>query len=814
MTTTRPPASAAAPAVEPDSFPGWLTGVLIDSIMLTALGLRLIGIGELQVWGDGAYSVYLATLDLPSLLAHTAVDSHPPLYYLLLQRWLAIAGWTEISVRYLSVCAGVLAVALTFTLGRRLFNARVGLAAALWVAVSPFAVSFSRLPRMYAQMLCLSLLLMLLVEHAGRGKGERWLNPAIGVTAALLLYTHYYGLLPVAAATLYLLLTPGRKPSSLAARIARLWPVLAAGVAILPWLVFALGPSLAHTARTIANQPAPVGLPAFWLITWVGLHAGQLMPVKLALGATVAFGVFMVAGTIAALVRPPGEHSVATRARAAPGGWRFLAIWLLVPLVLASLVFVFFPQFGRIRFLLWLLPVYCILVAALVVRRPVLGAAIVGLGAVVLAASGVLTLQNEARVWESDARDLATVLQDQASDADAVVLQASWQIGYLRLHGPQPPPAYFGLEDVDKSDMEQILASHRLTWLGMYQTSAHDPAYPLESALDRAAARAESQELGPTRLTAYAAPIVPGAAPEVEFDGLFKLVGQSARPLDAVPGGAIVVTANWTATRQPDANYASFVHLVDLQGQGWAGRDAEPGDGQLPTSGWAVGMTRVENYLLSLPPTLPPGTYRLQAGWHATGSSEALPAQGKTFVDLGSVQIRAKKAPEGPARVVFGDRIGLDTVAVSRDSGERIQRESILTTDGPLVLSTLDGSYRRGEVLRIRLAWRSLAATPVDYTVFVHLARTDGRPAAQADGPPAEGRFTTSYWQAGDKILDEHLLVLPQDLTPGDYRLLAGLYSQPDLKRLVARGPWAAGVDAADLGVIRVAATASAASAP
>ncbi|HEU5122140.1 MAG TPA: hypothetical protein VFT59_04805 [Candidatus Saccharimonadales bacterium] len=57
-----------------------------------AMGVSL-GIGLMQsVWFDEAYSIILAKKPISELLYLTSIDTHPPLYYLLLKLWASIFG--------------------------------------------------------------------------------------------------------------------------------------------------------------------------------------------------------------------------------------------------------------------------------------------------------------------------------------------------------------------------------------------------------------------------------------------------------------------------------------------------------------------------------------------------------------------------------------------------------------------------------------------------------------------------------------------------------------------------------------------------
>ena len=55
---------------------------------------------------------------------------------------------------------------------------------------------------------------------------------------------------------------------------------------------------------------------------------------------------------------------------------------------------------------------------------------------------------------------------------------------------------------------------------------------------------------------------------------------------------------------------------------------------------------------------------------------------------------------------------------------------------------------------------------------------------AQSDGPPAGGLLPTYAWDPGEIVADPHNLWLPDRLAPGDYTLIAGLYTQPGVVRL------------------------------
>lgn len=98
-------------------------------------------------------------------------------------------------------------------------------------------------------------------------------------------------------------------------------------------------------------------------------------------------------------------------------------------------------------------------------------------------------------------------------------------------------------------------------------------------------------------------------------------------------------------------------------------------------------------------------------------------------------------------------------------------------------LSLLGYSIEQTRTLDITLFWR--AGQPQDdYTVFLHLLGPLGERWGQQDAPPGGGSYPTTAWTKGELILDRHPLPLQPGAPPGEYRLLVGLYTWPDLRRL------------------------------
>jgi hypothetical protein len=119
-------------------------------ILLIAAFLRFHNLGLQSFWNDEGNSYVQSTRTFFDIAANAARDIHPPGYYWLLAGWRLLVGESEFALRALSAFAGVLTVAFTYALGRRLHSAAAGLAAALLVALNTFSIYYGQETRMYA----------------------------------------------------------------------------------------------------------------------------------------------------------------------------------------------------------------------------------------------------------------------------------------------------------------------------------------------------------------------------------------------------------------------------------------------------------------------------------------------------------------------------------------------------------------------------------------------------------------------------------------------------------------------------------------
>ena len=94
-------------------------------------------------------------------------------------------------------------------------------------------------------------------------------------------------------------------------------------------------------------------------------------------------------------------------------------------------------------------------------------------------------------------------------------------------------------------------------------------------------------------------------------------------------------------------------------------------------------------------------------------------------------------------------------------------------------MSLLRADFGRPQVgadLNVVLYWQAASPIAQRYTVFTQVLNPAGQVVAQQDNPPVNGTAPTDTWQPGAVIRDPYRLALPNDLPPGAYQLIAGLY--------------------------------------
>jgi hypothetical protein len=99
-----------------------------------------------------------------------------------------------------------------------------------------------------------------------------------------------------------------------------------------------------------------------------------------------------------------------------------------------------------------------------------------------------------------------------------------------------------------------------------------------------------------------------------------------------------------------------------------------------------------------------------------------------------------------------------------------------------------------GGTLYLYLYWEPITAIYHDYKLFTQELNENVQIVAQHDKIAGAEAYPTSHWKAGAVVRDRFLLTVNPQATPGQYRLITGLYKpDPDMPRLLVHGENAEG---------------------
>jgi 4-amino-4-deoxy-L-arabinose transferase-like glycosyltransferase len=221
-------------------------------VLLTILALCWGGLtwnlDARSLWVDELASLRMVQGGPGDVVGAAAADVHPPLYFLAMSAWLRWAGTSDLALRWPSIAAGLVAVALMPGLARAVVGRRTAVPATLLLALAPAFVEFSRMARYYSLALALGTLsTWFFLKGIERNRWRDWL--AYGLAALALLYTFYPSGALLPAQWAFLGRSKRRKGAG-----ARWWLVaLGVGAAFLPWL-------LPVTARQVGTMSAGTGV--------------------------------------------------------------------------------------------------------------------------------------------------------------------------------------------------------------------------------------------------------------------------------------------------------------------------------------------------------------------------------------------------------------------------------------------------------------------------------------------------------------------------------------------------------------------------
>ncbi|HIQ06713.1 MAG TPA: hypothetical protein EYH31_13720 [Anaerolineae bacterium] len=751
-------------------------------LVLVGLALRLIQLNFQPLWWDEGYTVWFTTHPIPQMVALTARDIHPPLYYALLTGWISLLGLTPGVLRLFSVFVGTLTIPVTYIVGRALSNRRVALLAALLIAINPMHVYYSQEVRMYGLVALWAMLALWLgQERSSETDGvltqgrERW--RWIAYTAVVLagLYTQYYfAFLPLAQ--LVYALAVHRSPPF---RRRLLTSQAVAALLYLPWIGYAV-PKLMHYVAYKVTKEADVPLDP---LTYLARHLAAFVTGHLEgtltrwwLSGLLPLVIVVVALLVVSRFRPGSalRRSVTF----------YLLICLFVPLVLGyalNVRFPFTPVRGE-RLLLFAAPAFWLLLALglAMLWQKAKAAAWGSLALIIVLNTVSLTgFYRVPRYPEDDYRPIVAMVMQEGRPNDTVFCVFPWQVGYFRAYGradgPQPelsPSERWG-DDVANA-LESALARGHL-WFPAHQSLGAILETQAEHLLrERAYPFYHAWHGSSTRLTGWAALTDEQSTTSVPIHFAEELRLESASVTTAVPAAAndvVGVELRWAAPGRIEAPLRVTLRLADGAGRTWSQREHEP-LGLKPVT-TATGWAAKDRLGILVPTGTPPGTYELRLGVQRVANDRALDVLDEagrphgTEAILVTLRVNAPTEPPSPATLPIQHPADVNL-------GEQVRFLGHSAGEGP---------FAPGDELKVSLFWQALTDVQQDYRAFLQLLDRQGKLVAAWEGPPV-GWYPTSQWTTGTLIRSQHTLLLPATLKDGRYRFTAGLFDPTTGRRL------------------------------
>ncbi|MGB1318072.1 MAG: glycosyltransferase family 39 protein, partial [Flavobacteriales bacterium] len=170
------------------NIPTWLQSI---ALFMVALGVRLLHITATDIAGDEPFSIFMAQLDIGSIIEHLSKDNSPPIFEILLHYYMLMAGSSDFALRLFPTILNSLIVIPIFLIGKRFFNLRVAATAALMFIFCIYHIRFAHEIRVYSlfSLVFASNIYFLLSAIQKPNRKVYWI--ALLVTNLLLLYSHY-----------------------------------------------------------------------------------------------------------------------------------------------------------------------------------------------------------------------------------------------------------------------------------------------------------------------------------------------------------------------------------------------------------------------------------------------------------------------------------------------------------------------------------------------------------------------------------------------------------------------------------------------
>lgn len=739
----------------------------IFSLLLLAFGLRLYQISSVPLNIDEIHTISrYVPLPLLDIFAIYHSNNHPLASAL---AHLFSPGADHLfMMRWPSILVGMLSLPFVYRLGAGLFGRRVGMLALLLMVVAPVHVGYSMIVRGYIGLVTLTTISLYFLWRAVRlNRWYDWLG--VAVTNLLVVYFHLFGVL--AAASQLGLVAFWLLGHSLKERWERagsqatgfheagggsaLWLprfsetyhslAIKFGLVVLLLGVVYLSLAFAQASAITSNERWPNNDFQVWQDGIFSLTE-DLAPLRMFIGLTAPLSPQGIAQYIYSFFFLMGLLILWIRQRLLAIG---LVIWFAAPFIV---IFVALQLLGTafyayVRFLLYLLPPFIILVALGMVTtsdwlsdqaknfnrlQRTAAYALNGMGLVVLTALIALSINWFALTTTHTAwLDLANILAANLQPQDITICEehergfdlpdgakayCMWMLDLFvpHLHGHTYTPHFQSSTDF-MADYEHLLSQRRTmlepggVWLVLWQKIPFRPDDLLTTAPPPVAVPPPLVEFEPYRAWHF------GSATLVQIDSettLFENIRKAVTLLLTIEQMPADQARYYRSLAEMAAVQGDKEQAHDLFEKSWA--LVEQSGGRYPE----MFLEQTQQMIDRIPPSHP--------------------------------------LPETAFAVEhkFGTSLCLHSYNVS-----------------PSILEA-------GNVLKLDLSWRAVDFVQENYTFFIQIEATPDQPPMQLEFQPFDGTYPTPWWWAGQRLTEYREFHIPPDLLKQDYTVYLGVYDQ------------------------------------
>jgi len=170
-------------------------------LVFVAFILRYFSLDFQSLWLDEIYTMNMGdpANSIPDIYALSKMnDPLSVLYFILLNLFFKIVGFTSFAARFFSLIFGLAGVWFIYLLGKELRNASTGIIAALLLSVNFFHINYSQEARVYTMFMAFSCLSFFTLVRFIKNPGSKT-SIYYGLSALLMLLSHFFGLFSLVA---------------------------------------------------------------------------------------------------------------------------------------------------------------------------------------------------------------------------------------------------------------------------------------------------------------------------------------------------------------------------------------------------------------------------------------------------------------------------------------------------------------------------------------------------------------------------------------------------------------------------------------